>query len=138
MGAMSGGIERTYTIGELAAELGVTPRTLRFYEDEGLVSPARSGQNRIYSHRDRARLKLICRGKRLGFSIQEIKEFLDLYGADGAQVEQMRFFHTKVRDRITQLEQQLRDVQQTLGEMREIDRQIVDHLRQQGVMADGG
>lgn len=129
--------ERTFTIGELAEEFGLTPRTLRFYEDEGLVTPARSGQNRVYSRKDRARIKLICRGKRLGFSVQEIKEFIDLYNPHERQVEQMRYALALGRKRIAQLEQQLRDVQQTLAELKEMDRQIADHLRHQGVMPDG-
>ncbi len=135
--AQAGG-GRTYGIGELAEEFGLTLRTLRFYEDEGLIAPARLGTVRVYSHRDRARLKLICRGKRLGFSIGEIKDFLDLYDSDEAQVEQMRFLHTRARDRIVQLEQQLRDVQQTLKELREIDDLILAHLRQQGAEAGQG
>ncbi|WP_225889729.1 MerR family transcriptional regulator [Indioceanicola profundi] len=128
--------ERTYTISELADEFGLTPRTLRFYEDEGLLSPARQGQSRVYSRKDRARLKLICRGKRLGFSVQEIKEFIDLYDPERRQVEQMRYALVLGRKRITQLEQQLRDVQQTLAELKENDRQIVDHLRRQGALPD--
>lgn len=127
--------ERTYTIGELAEEFGLTPRTLRFYEDEGMVTPARQGQNRVYSRKDRARIKLICRGKRLGFSVQEIKEFIDLYDPEERQVEQMRYALTLGRKRITQLEQQLRDVQQTLSELKDMDRQIADHLRSQGALA---
>ena len=74
--------EPLFTVGELAAELEVTPRALRFYEDRGLIQPRRAGQNRIYTRRDRARLILILRGKRLGFSLAEIKEWLDLYDAD--------------------------------------------------------
>lgn len=125
--------ERTYSIGQLAEEFGLTLRSLRFYEDEGLISPARVGQTRVYSHRDRARLKLICRGKRLGFSIGEIKDFLDLYDTDEAQVEQMTFLLKGARNRIVHLEQQLRDVQQTLKELREIDDLIVSHLQAKGV-----
>lgn len=125
--------ERTYSIGQLAEEFGLTLRSLRFYEDEGLISPARVGQTRVYSHRDRARLKLICRGKRLGFSIGEIKDFLDLYDTDEAQVEQMTFLLKGARNRIVHLEQQLRDVQQTLKELREIDDMIVSHLQAKGV-----
>lgn len=125
--------ERTYSIGQLAEEFGLTLRSLRFYEDEGLISPARVGQTRVYSHRDRARLKLICRGKRLGFSIGEIKDFLDLYDTDEAQVEQMTFLLKGARNRIVHLEQQLRDVQQTLKELREIDDLIVSHLVAKGV-----
>ena len=125
--------ERTYSIGQLAEEFGLTLRSLRFYEDEGLISPARVGQTRVYSHRDRARLKLICRGKRLGFSIGEIKDFLDLYETDEAQVEQMSFLLKGARNRIRHLEQQLRDVQQTLKELHEIDGMIVSHLNAKGV-----
>ncbi|SNR99604.1 MULTISPECIES: MerR family DNA-binding transcriptional regulator [unclassified Azospirillum] len=125
--------ERTYSIGQLAEEFGLTLRSLRFYEDEGLISPARVGQTRVYTHRDRARLKLICRGKRLGFSIGEIKDFLDLYDTDEAQVEQMTFLLKGARNRIVHLEQQLRDVQQTLKELREIDDLIVSHLHAKGV-----
>ncbi|MDG5494143.1 MerR family DNA-binding transcriptional regulator [Niveispirillum sp. BGYR6] len=125
--------ERTYSIGQLAEEFGLTLRSLRFYEDEGLISPARVGQTRVYTHRDRARLKLICRGKRLGFSIGEIKDFLDLYDTDEAQVEQMTFLLKGARNRIVHLEQQLRDVQQTLKELREIDDLIVSHLQAKGV-----
>ncbi len=124
---------QTFTIGQLAEEFGLTLRSLRFYEDEGLISPARMGQTRIYTHRDRARLKLICRGKRLGFSIGEIKDFLDLYDTDEAQVEQMTYLLRRARDRIVHLEQQLRDVQQTLKELHEIDGMIVSHLHSKGV-----
>jgi DNA-binding transcriptional MerR regulator len=119
---------RTYTIGELARALGLTARTIRFYEDEGLIAPLRAGTARIYSHADRARLILIRRGKRLGFSVREIAEFLALYDADPHQAEQMRFLGHKCRERIAALEVQLRDVRQTLAELRDIDRQIGDHL----------
>jgi len=119
---------RTYSIGELARELDLTARTIRFYEDEGLIAPLRAGTARIYTHADRARLILICRGKRLGFSVREIAEFLALYDADPHQAEQMRFFRQKCRERIAALEVQLRDVRQTLAELRDIDRQIGDHL----------
>ncbi len=78
--------ERTYTIRQLCIEFKVTPRALRFYEDKGLLSPAREGLNRVYNYRDRARLTLILRGKRVGLSLSEIREILDLYklGDDGA------------------------------------------------------
>lgn len=120
--------ERTYAIGELAGEFGLTLRTIRHYEDEGLLAPAREGQARVYSHRDRARLALICRGKRLGFSLPEIKEFLDLYDVGDAQVEQMRYLQMRARERAAALERQLRDVQQTLAELRDIDVRIERHL----------
>lgn len=131
--------ERTaesFTISELAAEFGLTPRTIRFYEDEGLVSPGRSGMNRVYSRRDRARLELICRGKRLGFSLAEVKEFLDLYNRDQRQIEQMKYAASLARQRIESLEIQLEDVKQTLTDLRRIEKEMVDYLRGEGVEPD--
>jgi DNA-binding transcriptional MerR regulator len=130
--------ERTYTISELAAEFQVTPRTIRFYEDQGLISPAREGLNRVYSHRDRGRLILILRGKRLGFTIAEIRDFLDLYDVDDQQVEQMRFALRRGRERQKLLREQLRDVEQTLAELAELESQIVAHLRARGSAEDVG
>lgn len=130
------GEERTFTISELADTFQVTPRTIRFYEDQGLLSPRRDGLNRVYSHRDRARLTLICRGKRLGFSLAEIKDFLDLYDVDDRQIEQMRFALAHGRERIASLEVQLADVQQTLSELRALESQIVEHLKAAGATPD--
>jgi DNA-binding transcriptional MerR regulator len=130
------GEERTFTISELADTFQVTPRTIRFYEDQGLLSPKRDGLNRVYSHRDRARLTLICRGKRLGFSLAEIKDFLDLYDVDDRQIEQMRFALAHGRERIASLEVQLADVQQTLSELRALENQIVEHLKAAGAAPD--
>jgi DNA-binding transcriptional MerR regulator len=79
---MTNKTDRTYTISQLAREFGVTPRALRFYEDKGLLTPRRNGQNRVFSYQDRARLMLIVRGKKVGFSLIEIKEMLDLYKVD--------------------------------------------------------
>jgi DNA-binding transcriptional MerR regulator len=129
--------ERTWSIGDLADEFKVTPRSIRFYEDQGLLSPRREGLTRIYNHRDRARLKLICRGKRLGFSLAEIKDFLDLYEVDDRQIEQMKFLLQRARDRKRSLERQLDDVRQALVELAEIDRQIADHLRDHGIDTSG-
>ncbi len=81
--------EETYTIGRMCAAFEVTPRTLRFYEDKGLLSPVREGQRRLYGARDRARLKLILRGKRFGFSLEEIRELLSLYDTGDGQVRQL-------------------------------------------------
>lgn len=130
------GEERTFTISELADTFQVTPRTIRFYEDQGLLSPRRDGLNRVYSHRDRARLTLICRGKRLGFSLAEIKDFLDLYDVDDRQIEQMRFALAHGRERIGSLEVQLVDVQQTLSELRALENQIIEHLKAAGAAPD--
>jgi len=127
-----GADDRNRSIGELAGEFGLTHRTIRHYEEEGLLAPARDGQTRIYSHRDRARLALICRGKRLGFSLAEIKDFLTLYDADDAQIEQMRYLQNLARGRVQALERQLQDVQQTLLELRTLDTQISEHLRRAG------
>jgi DNA-binding transcriptional MerR regulator len=98
--------ERTYTIRQLCREFEVTPRSLRFYEDKGLLSPGRQGVNRVYGHRDRGRLILILRGKLVGFSLNEIGEMLDLYDKDERHAAQMVVTVKKFRERITALEAQ--------------------------------
>lgn len=108
---------------QLARDLGISARTVRFYDDKGLVSPSRAGNTRIYTPRDRARLILILRGKRLGFTLQEIKEYLDLYDLDRTQKEQLRVLLKGVRSRIVRLEDQSEALQQTLAELREIELQ---------------
>jgi len=100
--------ERTYTISQLAREFEVTPRALRFYEDKGLLTPRRDGMNRVYSHRDRARLQLILRGKRVGLSLIEIKEILDLYKVD--QRAQAQTALKKYKARVVALEEQREDI----------------------------
>lgn len=126
-------MEKIYSVTELAKDLGITPRTVRFYEDQGLISPQRAGTTRVYTHRDRARMILILRGKRLGFSLKDIKEFLDLYVVDTSQVEQLQLLVIKVRGRIAQLEDQLQAVQTSLSELRDIERLSVDSLKSKGV-----
>ncbi len=128
-------MEESYTIQRLAKEFGVTSRTLRFYETKGLLHPTRKGQSRVFSHRDRGRLKLILRGKRLGFSLAEIKEMLDLYNLGDGQVEQLRVTLDKVHRRIGELEQQRVDIDAALGELQEGCRQIESLLAQKGVSA---
>ena len=91
---------RLYTIGELAAELGVTTRTIRFYEAKGLIAPARRGVARCYSRRDRGRLKLILRGKNLGFSLEAIAEYLKLYDADPAHIAQTQLLLKRIDERM--------------------------------------
>jgi DNA-binding transcriptional MerR regulator len=115
--------EQLYTVTELARDLGVTARTIRFYEDKGLISPQRAGTTRVYTHRDRARMILILRGKRLGFSLREIKDYLDLYATDVTQTEQLRLLLKAVRLRIAMLEEQRIAVDQTLAELKDIERQ---------------
>ncbi len=121
-------MQQLYTVTELAEALGTTPRALRFYEDKGLVTPQRAGQNRVYSHRDRGRLALILRGKRLGFSLREIAEWLDLYDADPGQGTQMRLLVDKARERISVLERQRVDIDATLTELRDIEQAASRHL----------
>lgn len=119
---------RLFQIGELAEEFGLTLRTMRFYEDCGLLKPEREGFTRRYTYRERAKLQLICRAKRLGFSLEEIREFLNLYEVGDAQHGQMQFLLDRARGRIVSLEQQLADGQQTLKELRQIEAQIERHL----------
>jgi DNA-binding transcriptional MerR regulator len=108
---------RTFGIAELAEAFGITTRTIRFYEDQGLISPRREGQKRIYRPRDRVRLKLIMRGKRLGFSLDEIREMIDIYDLDRSEVAQLRLVLDKIRDRRAVLMQQRRDIDSMLGEL---------------------
>ncbi|WP_236024757.1 MerR family transcriptional regulator [Arenibaculum pallidiluteum] len=128
--------ERTWSISDLAEEFQITLRSIRFYEDQGLLRPRREGLTRIYCHRDRARLKLICRGKRLGFSLAEIRDFLDLYEVDDRQLGQMKFALQRARDRRRALERQLEDLRQAMVELDDLDRQIADHLRDHGIDPD--
>jgi DNA-binding transcriptional MerR regulator len=107
----------TFTISDLAQEFALTTRAIRFYEDEGLIAPTRSGRNRVYSARERTRLKLILRGKRLGLSLSEIREILDLYEADVDEVPQLRKFVEVLEARRTLLLQQKEDIDAVLAEI---------------------
>lgn len=109
--------QRTYTIRQLCLEFKCTPRALRFYEDKGLLNPARDGLNRIYSYKDRGRLVLILRGKRVGLSLAEIGEILDLYDADETGAQQAAKSLRKFRERIVALEQQKRDIDEAIAEL---------------------
>ena len=120
-------MEQLYTVNQLAEELGITPRALRFYEVKGLLAPNRVGNNRVYTKRDRARLKLILRGKRLGFSLAEIREYLDLYNINGG-VEQQRNLLKRVQKRLKDLAQQREDLEATVQELREIEEQVNNTL----------
>jgi len=104
------GRDRTFSITELCREFDVTPRTLRFYEQKGLLSPARRGWTRIFSYRDRARLQLILRGKRMGFALEEIKEMLDLYNLRDGQLTQLKVVSAKMRERLDALRIQREEV----------------------------
>jgi DNA-binding transcriptional MerR regulator len=115
-----------FSIGDLAGEFGISTRAIRFYEIKGLIAPRRVGANRVYSRRDRARLLLILRGKRLGFSLDEVAEYLNLYDVDPHQLAQTRLLLQKVENAIADLEQKQIDIEKTLAELKEI-RQLAIH-----------
>ena len=111
--------QATWTISELAREFDVTPRTIRFYEDQGIVSPAREGRNRVYAARDRTRLKLALRGRRLGLQLSEIVTLIDLYDRDGSSSKaQLRQYADVLASHREKLERQRRDLDETLKEIR--------------------
>jgi DNA-binding transcriptional MerR regulator len=109
---------RTFTIRQLCLEFKCTPRALRFYEDKGLLSPARDGMNRVYSYKDRARLQLILRGKRVGLALAEIGEILDLYEVDDGGAQQAAKSVRKFRERIVALESQKLDIDNAIHELK--------------------
>ena len=106
-----------FSISELAREFAVTPRAIRFYEDQGLLSPRRDGQRRIYTPRDRTRLKLTLRGKRLGLSLQEVKQLVDMYESPSDTAPQLVAFLSVLRSHRKQIELQLEDIRVTLEEI---------------------
>lgn len=114
---VSRGSERTFSIAELAREFGVTARALRFYEDKGLIAPQRVGQTRLYSHRDRTRLALVLRGRRVGFSLQEIKQALDLYGLGGDSRAQLLAARGMFERQLPKLRQQRQDLEEAIVEL---------------------
>ena len=107
----------TYSIGELAREFDITTRSIRFYEDQGLILPTRKGQTRIYNQRDRVRLKLILRGKRLGFSLAETGRLFELYDADKSGATQLKTIMDLISNKKNDLNQQLEDIQAVLIEL---------------------
>jgi DNA-binding transcriptional MerR regulator len=114
---------KLWTISELADELNVTTRTIRFYEDKDLLRPQRLGANRVFNYQDRARLHLILRGKRLGFSLEEIKEFIELYKTElnPSQREQIDYLLQRVRAKVVSLRQQQQDLTMTIDELNHIE-----------------
>lgn len=132
--------DRLYTVTELARDLGLTPRAVRFYEDKGLIAPRRAGTTRVYTQRDRARMILIQRGKRLGFSLAEIRQYLDLYDADITQRTQLRHLLAGVAARLEQLQQQREALEQSIAELTDIraqaERALIEHRAAETRAAD--
>lgn len=118
----------TWTIAEIAAEFGVTHRTVRHYEDLGLISPERQGTRRIYHRRDRTRLKLILRGKRLGFPLEEIRTIVDLFDAPRGRRAQLEYVLGQIDERRTDLDQRLKDVQDAIAELGDLERRCREDL----------
>ena len=121
---------RTFTIRQLCQEFGCTPRALRFYEDKGLIFPERDGMNRVYSYRDRARLQLILRGKRVGLALSEIGEILDLYELGDGCATQNAISLAKFRERIRALESQRRDIDMAVDVLQEACARLESQLKQ--------
>ncbi|WP_374968497.1 MerR family DNA-binding transcriptional regulator [Terrabacter sp. BE26] len=118
----------TWTIAQIAEEFGVTHRTVRHYEDLGLISPERRGTQRVYHRRDRTRLALILRGKRLGFPLEEIRTIIDLFDAPRGRRAQLEYVLGQIDERRTDLEQRLRDVQDAISELGEFERRCREDL----------
>ena len=112
--------DQTYSISELAKEFGVTTRTMRFYEEKGLISPRREGQKRLYSSADRVRIKLILRGKRIGMTLAECVEVIDMYDPEHNNADQLHSLISKVQNRSELLQQQKRDIDEMLAGLREV------------------
>jgi DNA-binding transcriptional MerR regulator len=119
-----------FAIADLAKEFGISTRAIRFYEAKGLLSPERVGATRVFRRRDRARLILILRGKRLGFSLRDISDYLSLYDANRSQ--QVHLLTAKVDERLASLEAQLQDLQTTIAELREIRKLAGERLDKTG------
>jgi DNA-binding transcriptional MerR regulator len=128
----------TYGIGELAREFGVTTRAIRFYEDLGLLTPLREGQRRVYGARDRVRLRLILRGKRLGFRLADVQEIIDLYDAPPGEAGQLRLLRDKIAGRRAELEAKRRDLEATLADLAGVDEQCRRRLEELELADAGG
>jgi len=128
--------QRIYSIAELAREFDITARTIRFYEDEGLIKPRRQGLTRLYSAGDRTRLGWILRGKRLGFSLTRIRELLDLYHVDRSGVQQMRELLRLSRAHIEDLQRKRRDLDAHIQEFKDVENQAAAELKKRGIDLD--
>ena len=121
---------KLYSISDLSREFDVTTRAIRFYEDAGLLSPIRQGRKRYYTVRDRTRLKLVLRGKRLGFSLNEIGEMFRLYDAEPGEVAQLNHILDKINEKMQLLERQMEDVRIVMQELQEFRQQCRERLEQ--------
>jgi DNA-binding transcriptional MerR regulator len=126
---------RTWTIAELAREFGVTARTLRFYEEHGLLEPERRGLQRVFRSGDRVRLELVLRGKRLGFPLEEIKKIVGMYDADTGETGQLTYLLDQITVRRSELEQRRSDIERTLAELADLERRCRDDLVRLGSAA---
>lgn len=120
--------DKTYTIGELSKLFDLTPRSIRFYEEQGLIEPVRQGQSRIYHTKDKVRLKLILRGKRLGFSLAEIRNLFDLYDTNPNSAAQLQTMLQLTQQKRSVLEQQLNDIHMLLNELDEVESRCQEEL----------
>jgi DNA-binding transcriptional MerR regulator len=118
----------TWTIAEIAEEFGVTHRTVRYYEDMGLISPERRGTVRVFHPRDRVRLQLVLRGKRLGVPLEEIRTIVDMYDQQPGEAGQLQYLLGQIGDRRAELEERRRDVEAALAELDELERRCADDL----------
>jgi len=129
---------KTYTISELARDFGITTRTIRYYEDQGLLNPGRERLNRVFSNRDRVRLQLALRGKRLGFSLSEIRELFELYDVSRDEQRQLELFLAKLERRRAMLEQQREDIEVMLNEINFFADQCRRLIKDQNANAGSG
>jgi len=129
---------RTWTIAELAEEFGVTHRTIRFYEDRGLLTPQRRGTHRVYHPRDRVRLALVLRGKRLGFDLSQIRRIVDMYDEAPGEAGQLSYLLHQIDARRGDLEQRRADIETTLAELDDVERRVRQALATLDAASSGG
>jgi len=120
----------TYTISDLAREYDITPRTIRFYEDQGLLTPTREGRQRVFSEGDNVRLRLILRGKRLGFSLAEAKEIIELYDLESGGERQLIYFLKKIEQQRLNLKRQQEDIKDILHELKSVEKRVRAALKE--------
>jgi DNA-binding transcriptional MerR regulator len=121
---------------QFAKNAGITERTVRFYESKGLLQPQLAGTTRIYNRQDHARLQIILRGKRLGFSLSEIKEYLDLYDADTKHTDQVLYIQRKANERTSELRTKLQDIKDSLKELEQIEFECIEWIKNKNLKAE--